>query len=86
MRFVDHTARCAISCMSTIGSGTRRSKLTKAAPSTSAAANSPSTPEDSQPQALPCETPSSSEASASDSSAAPPQSIFASTRTGDSGT
>ena len=72
--------------MSTIGSGTRRSNAMNAAPRTAAAANSPSTPVEPQPHALPCETPSSSEASVSDSSAAPPQSIFAFTRTGDSGT
>ena len=58
----------------------------KAPPRTAAAANSPRTPVEPQPHALPCETPSSSDASASDSSAAPSQSIFASTRTGDSGT
>ena len=86
VRFVDHTGRRDMSCMSTIGSGTRRSHAMKAVPRTAAAANSPSTPVDFQPHALPCETPSRSEASASDSSAAPSQSILAFTRTGDSGT
>ena len=73
-------------CMSTSGSGTRRSNATKAGSSSAAAANSPRTRGDVQPQPLPCETPSSAVVSSSDSSAPPTQSIFARTRTGDSGT